>query len=675
MATQEMKIKIGADVSQGVAGVNAFNKSLTQLPVAGQKATKAFSDVRNSANAANVALLNAGRIAQDAPFGFIGFANNLNPFFDSLRAVIAQAGSATAALKALGSAVLGVGGIGLALSIFQFFALSKAMGSTGEAAKTAKDEIDDLLKTVKGAKDATFAGIGSAQGDIQQVRALAAAVQDETRSEQERARALEQLKELNKAYFGDLKLQEDSLRKLNPLVREYTDAIIQQAIVSELSSEIGKVGAAFVKQVKAVRDAKDALNAYKESLNIPAVDSAGNRVFILDKNIDALTQSLKKQQDLLKPIEQKYSDLSSSLEDATLATLKFKSTKGVNEKEVDSLSKMLSVLEKIRDINSDKLGKLFDLSDIAPAVKELEKLENKITDLKIQVAVRDARKAKLPQAQIDQLAEGIREDGKKRLNDLFQKEALLLEPRVEIKPQFVQRVEITQNINDLISKATGFDKKIPEITIQQARLKILGFEKGSFVNEIEKQLEAAQQRLREIPFEFKVRLNTEAFTDLSESIGESFAGLLNGEGIGNVLINAAQSFLGVIGNVLSEVGKQIIATSVLIKALKKALAGAFTNPAAALGIGIALVSAGALLKNIKLPGFAEGGIAKGPKSGYPVILHGEEMIIPMNKIGRANTGGISGLGSVQFAPISITIPGQQLRILLDRVDRSNGRLF
>ncbi len=31
-----------------------------------------------------------------------------------------------------------------------------------------------------------------------------------------------------------------------------------------------------------------------------------------------------------------------------------------------------------------------------------------------------------------------------------------------------------------------------------------------------------------------------------------------------------------------------------------------------------------------LPGFASGGIASGPESGYPVMLHGTEMITPVN---------------------------------------------
>lgn len=690
MATQEMKIKIGADVSQGVAGINAFNSALKGTPVAADKAIAALSRAKVGANQASNALSNLSRIAQDAPFGFIGISNNINPLLESFQRLKAETGSAGGALKALAGSLAGGGGLGLAVGIGT--ALLTVFGDrlfgVGKAAQEADDKTKELKKTIRDLNEVAGEGGASVAGDVATVNALAAAVADSNKPYIERKRALDELKETNKNYFGDLKLEDAATGKLTSTVQEYTKAIIASAIAKKFADEISNVAKAASDADIELAKANTALARSRTELskaNAAAATQVIGREGVAQTSAqreatDKLAEATSRQRkagELVTDLLTQQSLLTDRLNKAEEESLKFKTLKtGSTKEETDLLGKQLAAIEKIRDAQKVITGKLFDADDINKSTSALANLEQKVGDLKLQIALRDAKKSKLPQAEVKQLIEAIRKDTQERINAAFQQEALLLEPKIAIKPSIVQRAEIPPNINDLISKATGFDKKIPEITIEQARLKILGFERGTFVNDIEKQIAELQKKLTNIPFELKVKLNTEAITDLSESLGESLAGLLNGEGVGNVLIGAAQSFLGVIGNVLTEVGKQIIATSVLIKALKKALAGAFTNPAAALGIGIALVSAGALLKNIKLPGFADGGIAKGPKSGYPVILHGEEMIIPMNKVQRANTSGLQSVGAnIQMAPISISIPGQQLRILLDRVDRSNGRLF
>lgn len=55
------------------------------------------------------AIINLSRVAQDAPYGFIGIANNLNPLLESFQRLKATTGTTGGALKALGASLTGAG--------------------------------------------------------------------------------------------------------------------------------------------------------------------------------------------------------------------------------------------------------------------------------------------------------------------------------------------------------------------------------------------------------------------------------------------------------------------------------------------------------------------------------------------------------------------------------------
>lgn len=105
----------------------------------------------NTSNQATAALINLGRVAQDAPFGFLGIANNLNPLLESFQRLKSSSGSTGTALKSLGSSLLGAGGIGLALSVVSslLIVFSKDLFGAGEAANTSKAQLDALAGSIQ----------------------------------------------------------------------------------------------------------------------------------------------------------------------------------------------------------------------------------------------------------------------------------------------------------------------------------------------------------------------------------------------------------------------------------------------------------------------------------------------------------------------------------------------
>lgn len=104
-------------VSAFGGGVKTFSSNFAKIPAAVSLADNSLKKLPGSTNQATNALLNLGRVAQDAPFGFLGIANNLNPLLESFQRLRASTGSTGGALKSLGSSLVGAGGIGLALSV------------------------------------------------------------------------------------------------------------------------------------------------------------------------------------------------------------------------------------------------------------------------------------------------------------------------------------------------------------------------------------------------------------------------------------------------------------------------------------------------------------------------------------------------------------------------------
>jgi len=109
--------------------------------------------VRKQSGAAANSMMNFGRVLQDAPYGFIGIANNLNPLLESFQRLKVESGSTGGAIKSLASSLMGGGGLGLALSAvtaaisFATIGLSAWSRGSAEAAKETA-EFDSQLKDV-----------------------------------------------------------------------------------------------------------------------------------------------------------------------------------------------------------------------------------------------------------------------------------------------------------------------------------------------------------------------------------------------------------------------------------------------------------------------------------------------------------------------------------------------
>jgi len=147
MAQETLKITITADNQQAV-------KNIQETVTATTKLGTAFKTLPSTSNQATNALTNLSRVAQDAPYGFIGIANNLNPLLESFQRLQKEAGGSGAALKAMAGGLMGPAGIGLALgavsSIIVAFGpkIADFINGTNEATK-AEDKFAQSLSDAR----------------------------------------------------------------------------------------------------------------------------------------------------------------------------------------------------------------------------------------------------------------------------------------------------------------------------------------------------------------------------------------------------------------------------------------------------------------------------------------------------------------------------------------------
>lgn len=644
-------------------------------------AQASLSRLKPGANQAGAALTNLGRVAQDLPFGFVGIQNNLNPLLESFQRLKAETGSSKEALKALGGSLIGAGGIGLALSVVSAGILIFQNGIAGFNSKTkeAKDKADELAKSIRSIGLIQGEATAGVEGQISQVAALAQVVSDSNKPYAQRKRALEELKDINKSYFGDLKLEDAATGALTKTVDEYTKALINNAIQKGFVDEIAAVAKAVAKQDDIIAKSKLKLaQAQREAINVENSRPSGvrdvetaqqkRREAAGRKEAEALAEVRAEGEKVTELLLQE-AVIRDQLNKAVSEGLKFKDldTKG-DKKEEDILKKRLEALEKIKTATKD--------------ATQLVGIQEAIFELQVKIAIRDQGKNQLSNAEVQQQIIGFQDE----LNEAFKKQAVELEaiPKIKISPtsklnisdiinrSFASKdlikltpgikIEVTKtsvdvtDLQDKISKAAGFDKKIPIPTQFEINAKLFGIKFAQSEEDKRRITQQLQDNINGIITSVQV----DGFAAIGESIGNAITGG------GDILSGLFQ----VLATGLQQLGKALIGYGVALLGFKAALKS--LNPVVAIAAGVAAIAAGAALK-ASVPKFAEGGIASRATLGI-FGEAGKEAIIPLDRLpellGRINVNNQNDVALAPTFRVSLT----DLELGLERVRSKRRRL-
>lgn len=357
----------------GRDGFDEFGQKLKPLPVE-------LSKIDRSGAGATQALTNFNRVIQDAPFGIIGIANNIDPLVESFQRLKRESGSTNLAIKSLFGALAGPTGI-----LFAFSALTtvgtvlvQRYGSLGNAFRVLTGQTKELSKAQKEAQEASEANAKSIANElgaeITRVNTLINAIKAETTTKAERKAAVEELKKINPEYFGALEKETDLVRSLSVAYSGYVNSL----------------KAAFAS--KAIEKELERLFARKLEIEIELDQQAQNDLKTAQGRVtDAITSEENKrlqeilQKNLLDLTEQERRFLQ-SIQRRTVGTRQF-NLDNTLQKELAALNKSIDQLllkqSQLGNFNIDLPPNKKDKDDLAEYLRMLDKLEARVNNAQV----------------------------------------------------------------------------------------------------------------------------------------------------------------------------------------------------------------------------------------------------------------------------------------------------
>ena len=190
--------------------INMLNREIAALNPQIDAYRAALQKVGKPAGDATQSLINFSRIAQDAPFGMMGIANNLNPMVESFQRLAKTEGGTKKALQAMLSGLTGPAGIGVAIGIVSSLAVTFSK-EIAAFFKGPTAELEKFRVELKKVQDEIFNLIGKEQTKRTTGILLVELITGGNPTQQEEA-----LKKLKKLYgdskaIQDLKLGQDKL--------------------------------------------------------------------------------------------------------------------------------------------------------------------------------------------------------------------------------------------------------------------------------------------------------------------------------------------------------------------------------------------------------------------------------------------------------------------------------
>jgi hypothetical protein len=219
---------VQAQVAQAQAALRQLQTSLKGTEQAAAGVKKEFPKLAQGSNQATFALTNFSRVVQDAPFGIIGIANNIDPLIQSFTQLKASTGSTGAALKALVGGLIGGGGLALAVS-----AVTSALTFFSLSQRGANKELNE-------AKSTTDGYVRNLTEQKLELQSLVNIVKDAAQSEQTRTKALERLNQILPDSIGKLTQQNIVTAEGINIIRQYVKAIEARATAELLVNRLAE---------------------------------------------------------------------------------------------------------------------------------------------------------------------------------------------------------------------------------------------------------------------------------------------------------------------------------------------------------------------------------------------------------------------------------------------------
>lgn len=564
-----------------VTTIQTLQASITQLKSKIEVLGASQQKFARSSNTAAYALNDLSRIAQDAPYGFIGIQNNINPLLDSFQRLRAESKLTGNSLgKELVSALKGPAGLGLAVGVVSAAITFASVGfdrwvASSKAAKEATKDFSDSLRSAE-------------QGAISQgirLEGLVKIITDVSNSEKNRNLALDEANRLLKPYGEKIDSINISVKEGKRLTDLYTESLINQAVSAKYADKIAELRIKKQDNINAATLQQSVINgqAAQQSVNANKIvtnqfsrsDAAALNFLQTNKN---LTDEQKKLNDIKAAgvsIQIELDRISGDYNATISKTLTQNQTEKKDAKDkVKDIQSIDDVLKKLtEDLRDQKaLAITFDTSTLK---EQANLIEQAITDLvtKFNLNPNDKQILKL--------------------------QADLADINIELAYSKIQR-RIT-NVPPLKIKVE------PELKGEKFQQKLVNSNSFKQVGAyFDKQAADAQKKFADYQ-SIIVGLAQQSFEQIGTILGQGLFAAISGQSEG--LKAAFSGLFQIFGDAVISLGKYAIEYSAFMVKLKASIAAGGGITGIALGIG--LIALGTLIKaataNVgKVGGFAVG---------------------------------------------------------------------
>jgi hypothetical protein len=372
MAAEQLQIQVSANVSNAIKGLGDLEKGLKSTETAGTSlGNKGLPQVTKGANQANTAMINLGRTVSDAPFGFIGIANNIGPLVENFTQLRKESGSTGGALKQLGASLAGPGGlivgIQLAVAAVQFIELG--LSRWGVSSKKAKEEQDKLAQGTNNL-------IETITKQRVEFESLVKVARNVNQSEAERNQALTRLNEILPDTIGKLTQQNIATEQGAAIIQNYIRAVEARATAELLVSRIAENNVKLfdnrnktLQETQRIESELLTLRTQLSRININATGRAGESAAVRYLGIqDKINSLVNEQNDIQKEgrkTAQELINLNNQLRGAyesQLPLVNDLTQKQTNQKEkIDEITQILKKYkEELSGINWDEQNRQID---------------------------------------------------------------------------------------------------------------------------------------------------------------------------------------------------------------------------------------------------------------------------------------------------------------------------
>lgn len=605
MTNENLQINIGANTQELQAGLNQATQSVTNFGNALKSASKPTADATQS-------LVNLSRIAQDAPYGFQGIANNLNPMLESFQRLQKETGSSGEAIKAMVGGLAGPAGLGLALGVASslLVSFSDKIFTSSKAMDTWAKSLADTNKEIKDA-------INFTNNQVNSMNSLIAIATDYTKSENLRAKALREIKE--------------TLSSVNK--EEAQKLTTQSALIAGAYAYIEALKAQQLQEVSGKKIAELTIQMAQDRSKLASISDRKinplEMLGITDSERSILQKRIVESQTLLRQLE----DINKG---ATEAVLKNPFSKmGTQKTETSAVENKISEVQKIIE-NLKESERSLDYQLSKGMINELPEGKNKKSYYTEKIdAISDA---------IKKLAGLTSTEAKKALGDL---------ERELSSTKFEELGKIFDRRAPGIESAMGEKKGDPEQLKRGIKLADNAGAKNAYEQE-QRRIKALDKELKE------AQMTAENFANfLASGVTNGLMGMWDAMEQGEDVMESFSNFL-------KDMVKQLIAMAIQA-ALVKSIMAAFGGGADGAGGGGLLAGIG------KIFGFAEGAVVTQPTLAMIGEGGQGEAVMPLNKLGNMmnstfNAGAMSGQGGGGMG--QFVLRGQDLLLSVNRAQKA-----